>query len=153
VNYVLENRTIENQFVDMCDFICDNYVALRRELKDIHDLITMTESYTIAYFNKGKFGAEHFKACNWKGNTDVLKILLERIEKIQTGAGMEFFQHVDFINIWKICYDAILREATIPLVWDIKKKIQYIIYEIDRIINSNDKKKQVAILKGVVGYY
>lgn len=150
MNNFEEKRDV--RFINICDFICDNYSSLKKEFTDIMNLLIMAEGYVAAYLKK-KMAASHFKVTGWKCDTRVLSFLLDQVETLKEGARIEFVQQVDFINIFDVISREILSENAFVFIVSTKKKLDYMIYELDRLVSTEDKQKQVAILKGMIAYY
>ena len=150
----LENSTmgVKDKFLRLCDDICLMYESLQEEFAKIMNVLNMAECYASSYsdmiFVKGHIRSQKIslKLCT-------ISEILIRVEDIKGGSKAELLQEIDFINI----VDEIINKDTpsdiILFVWKAKKVLKHIIYEIDRINNSGNSDKQVAILKGMIAYY
>lgn len=149
----MKDKAIERaNFADVCNYISRNYSELKKEFKEINEMLNVAESFSLAYLDR-RFMKAHFKAVVKKHKMHTIELLLSKLEKVKKTAAEEFFQEVDVVNL----YDKIIMEMRagdiVPFVWRTKEKIKYVTYSVERIVNAEGIDKKIAILKGMIAYY
>ena len=152
MNSQRDERLVERKLNNICIYIHENFDKLQKEFANILQLLLTAESYSVAYREKN-MAVMHFRTSVSKFDNKVLKTLYDKLEDIEEGIGNEFFQQIDFVNIYENICKEISKSDGVIYIWKVKKAWEYIIYEIDRIINSSDLKKNIAVLKGIIAYY
>lgn len=148
-----QKRRTDDIFLEIGKFINLNYEKLMSELAETNQLLSAAETYSMAYIDK-QMAKVHFISAESRLENKNLQTLFNMFEKVNKGMGNEFFQNIDFINIYEDLCDKILKDDGILTILQIKRALEYIIYEMKRMeINATYPQKQITILKGMICYY
>ncbi len=139
-------------FSRICLFICENYEKLQSEFSAIRDVLNTVESYGIAYKEQKTilFSIKYYVA---PYDSEILSSIVNELEYVKPGSKAEFLQNINFIDLLDPIKDKKDRGQIVTFVWKARRILESIIYQIDRIKNTLDLQKQVAILKGMIAYY
>ena len=151
-NTLMRESDVSQKLLQICNMICSSYTELQKEFSDISNILNITESAAVAYSNTRHIKM-HMKSYEENLDLNLLKQILKKLEEIKAGSKEEFLGNIDFLNILVEIFDKKDMGEIIAFVWEAKKKLKYIVYEIDRINNTEDENKKVAILKGMIAYY
>ena len=141
-----------NKLAEICSLICFYYERLTKELSAVNKFFGMVEKCSSAYSDRHMVETS-IKKSTIKIKPDTLKTISKELETVQKGAGNEFSQGINFGNIKNSIPIENLKENIVIFVWNQKKKLQYISYQLYRIVNAENMHKKVAILKGMIAYY
>ena len=148
----VEEFIVMDNLMQICNFICSNYQKLQKEFSEISNILNIADSCSVAYLDIN-FVKMHMRGYKTSLKLEVLGEIVSRIADIEKGLENEFLQNVNFLNIVEEIFSKKDRGEIVVFVWEAKKILKHIIYEIDRINSNADEKKKVAILKGMIAYY
>ena len=137
---------------NICMIICENYEKLKAEFEQINRILKSAEVCGTAYRERSMIGM-HIRSTEPKSSPEILKLIIDNLESVKQGAGLEFVQYIDLLNIYDVILEKDTKENIVEFVWQVKKIVQDIIYQLSRIKNENNNCKKVAILKGMIAYY
>lgn len=146
-----KRKSVKKDLISICNFICDNYTALKSEFEAIEELLQVAETCGIAYKEKNMI-VMHLKSVKKGYKYMKLEELLKMVKDLSKTAYLEFVQNIDFLNIFDVLTKQNDEIAYVPFVWDVQKKQRHIVYQIERIVNAKSMNKKVAILKGMMAY-
>lgn len=134
----------------ICNFICKNYEKIQHELNQIRDILKNAEICRRTY-SENSIIKEYIKEIN----PTILSTILKKLEDVKEGASIEFTQSIDFVDIrnFILSHNDNKNEKFTIFIWKCQKILQYINYGIDRIKNTDNIKKQISILMGMIAYY
>lgn len=143
----------DQKLAAICLDICSNYEKLMEEFKQIEEILSTAEICGVAYLKRNMV-AMHLRSYLKADITfETLKSILDKLNLVSENAGTEFVQNVDFLNICNAILDENTKENVVPFVWDAKKVMHYLLYQLGRIKTAEKIEKKVSILKGMIAYY
>lgn len=149
---VEREKKVHDKLLSVCNEICSNYETLRMEFANMSSLLKKIQGYAAAY-SEMRLVKMHLDSCQNEVEFNVLKSILNALENVKKGSKEEFLQNIDFLNILEQVFCKENSTELIVFVWEAKKSLSNIIYQIDRIMNCSNPEKKVAVLKGMIAYY
>lgn len=146
------DSNVNQQFIEICNIICNNYSILEKELGRLKNQIDMIENCLMAYSDRS-FIKLHLDANKESFECDILTEILGKIEEIKEGSKKEFLQDIDLMNIVEEVLKISNTFDLILYIWKAKNVLSYIKFQMERISNAAVPFKRVAILKGMIAYY
>jgi len=146
-----QERITQSLFEKICANIEASYNMLVREISEIDNVLKSLECYAIAYKDTNMIKSS-IKNLNINYSYINLKKLVDDLETLKCNSKTEVFRGVNLYKIHEEVLSKKNRRDMVILVWESKKILQNISYQLERINNSNCTQKKISILKGMIAY-
>lgn len=152
---ILEHEQKLENLNEICSTILLNQAELEVEISKISNFLSSVEDVVVKYSEQNQnmvywHAKQLFKEFD---NIVFLKILSKQLEKIGENAILEFFGGINFFDFIEELSSQEYKLNKVLFVWKAQKAIKNISYQFNRIWNCDDKKYQVAVLKGMIAMY
>ena len=146
-----QDRITQRLFEKICANIEASYNMLVREISEIDNVLKSLECYAIAYKDTNVIKSS-IKNLNINYSYINLKKIVDALEMVKSNSKEELFRGT---NLYKIHEEVLLKDnrgEMLIFIWEAKKTLQNISYQLERINNSNCTQKKISILKGMIAY-